>query len=343
MGICGRDARAPETRMHFANPILLILLIVLPLLVWRYLRRLRQGQGSLQFASTLALEGARSSWTVRGRHALFAISMLGLLLAVMALARPQKGVQAEDILTEGVDIVIALDASGSMAAEDFEPRNRFFVAKNVVGKFVDNLHQDRAGLVLFAGKALTRCPLTIDYGVLKDILAHTELGSIEDGTAIGNALATCLNRLRQSKSKSKVIILVTDGVNNRGEIQPLDAADIARTLGVKVYTIGVGTTGTARFPIDDPVYGKTYANMQVEIDEVSLKQIAEKTGGLYYRATDRPELEKIFKDIARLEKTKIEVKSYTHYNERFNEFLAPSLIMIFVGTIAGFTRFMKIP
>jgi Ca-activated chloride channel family protein len=329
--------------MHFSNPTLLILLVLIPLLVWLYLRRWRRGQGSLRFASTLALEGARSSWTVWARHALFGTSVLGLLLAVVALARPQKGVQAEDILTEGVDIVIALDASGSMAAEDFEPRNRFYVAKNVVGKFVDNLHQDRAGLVLFAGKAITRCPLTIDYGVLKEVLKHTELGSIEDGTAIGNALATCLNRLRQSKSKSKVIILVTDGVNNRGEIQPLDAADIARTLGVKIYTVGVGTNGIARVPIDDPVYGKTYANMQVEIDEASLKKIAETTGGLHYRATDRPELEKIFNDIARLEKTKIEVKSYTHYNERFIEFLAPSLILVFIGTIAGFTRFMKIP
>ncbi len=329
--------------MHFANPGLLIALLLIPLLVWRYMRRMRQGQGSLQFASTVALEGIRPSWTIWARHALFGISLLALTLAIIALARPQKGVQAEEVLTEGVDIVIALDASGSMAAEDFEPRNRFFVAKMVVGEFVENLHQDRAGLIVFAAKAFTRCPLTIDYSVLKDVLNNTELGAIEDGTAIGNALATCLNRLRQSKSKSRVIILATDGVNNRGEIQPIDAADIARTLGVKIYTIGVGTNGTARFPIDNPVYGKTYATMQVEIDEASLKQIAATTGGIYYRATDRPELEKIFNDIARLEKTKIEVKSYTHYNERFNQFLVPSLFLAFIGTLAGFTRFRKIP
>jgi Ca-activated chloride channel homolog len=329
--------------MHLANPRLLILLIIIPLLVWRYMRRVRQGQGSLQFASTLALEGIRPSWTVHARHVLFGISMLALALTIVALARPQKGVQSEEVLTEGVDIVIALDASGSMAAEDFEPRNRFFVAKMVAGKFIESLDQDRAGLVVFAAKALTRCPLTVDYNVLLDVLNSTQLGTIEDGTAIGNALATCLNRLRQSKSKSKVIVLVTDGINNRGEVQPLDAADIAHALGVKIYTIGVGTTGTARFPIDDPVYGKTYANLPVEIDETSLKRIAEITGGLYYRATDRPELEKIFSDISRLEKTKIEVKTYTHYNERFGEFMFPALFLILLGVLAEFTRFGKIP
>jgi Ca-activated chloride channel homolog len=329
--------------MHLANPKLLILLIIIPILIWRYMKRSRQGQGSLQYASTLALEGIRSSWTVYARHFLFGISMLALALAILALARPRKGVQSEEVLTEGVDIVIALDASGSMAAEDFEPRNRFFVAKMVTSKFLEKLHQDRVGLVVFAAKAITRCPLTIDYGVLKDVLKNTELGAIEDGTAIGNALTTCLNRLRQSKSKSKVIILVTDGVNNRGEIQPIDAADIARALGVKIYAIGVGTTGSARFPVDNPVYGRTYVNLQVDIDEASLKQIAETTGGLYYRATDRPELEKIFDDIGRLEKTKIEMKTYTHYNERFNEFLFPAMVLMLIGTVAGCTRFGKIP
>ena len=329
--------------MHLANPRMLTLLIILPLLIWRYVRRVRQGQGSLQFASTLALEGIRPSCTILARHALFGISILALALLIIALARPQKGVQSEEVLTEGVDLVIALDASGSMAAEDFEPHNRFFVAKMVAGKFIENLHQDRAGLVVFAAKALTRCPLTVDYNILLDVLNNTQLGTIEDGTAIGNALATCLNRLRQSKSKSKVIILVTDGVNNRGEIQPLDAADIAHALGVKIYAIGVGTTGTARFPIDDPVYGKTYANLQVEIDEDSLKRISETTGGLYYRATNRPELEKIFSDIGRLEKTKIQVKTYTHYNERFGEFLFPALVLVLLGTLAGFTRFGKVP
>jgi Ca-activated chloride channel family protein len=266
--------------VHFSNPKLLLLLLGIPILVWRYIWRLRRGQGSLRFASTLALEGIRPSWTAYIRHFLFGISVIALILAVVALARPQKGTQAEEVLTNGVDIVIALDASGSMAAEDFEPRNRFVVAKQVIGKFIQGLRHDRVGLIVFAAKALTRCPLTLDYGVLDSVLTNTELGTIEDGTAIGTALATCLNRLRESKAKSKVIILVTDGVNNRGEIQPMDAAEMAKALSVKVYTIGVGSTGMARFPINDPVYGKTYANLQVEIDEASLKKIAKITNGL---------------------------------------------------------------
>ena len=329
--------------LHFANPGFLFLLLLIPLLVWRYVRRMRQGQGSLQFASTMALEGIRTSWTVRFGHLLFGISMLALAFGILALARPQKGTQSEEVLTEGVDIVIALDASGSMAAEDFEPRNRFAVAKLVVGKFVEGLRHDRAGLVVFAARAYTRCPLTLDYGALQNVLGGIELGTIEDGTAIGNALATSLNRLRESKAKSKVIILVTDGVNNRGEIQPLDAARLAQALGVKVYTVGVGSSGTARFPVNDPVYGKVYADLKVEIDEESLKQIAGLTGGFYYRATDRPSLERIFEDIGRLEKTKIKVKTYTHYNERFIYFLVPALVLVFFGTIAGHTRFRKIP
>lgn len=329
--------------LHFSDPGFLLLLLAIPLLAWRYVRNLRQGQGSLRYSTTSALDGIRSSWTVRFRHFLFGISLLALALGILAMARPRKGTQAEEILTEGVDIVIALDASGSMAAEDFEPRNRFVVAKMVVDEFVEGLRHDRAGLVIFAARAFTRCPLTLDYGTLRHVLNGTELGTIEDGTAIGTALATGLNRLRESRAKSRVIILVTDGVNNRGEIQPLDAAKIARTLGVKIYTIGVGSSGTARVPVNDPVYGRIYADMQVEIDEGSLRQIAETTGGLYYRATNRPSLERIFEDIGRLEKTEIKVKTYTHYNERFAGFLIPGLVLVFLGTIAGNTRFGKIP
>jgi len=329
--------------LHFANPGFLCFLGLIPLLVWRYLRRTRQGEGSLLFSSTVALEGVRPAWTVHARRVLFALSMLALALGITAMARPQKGTQSEEVLTEGVDIIIALDASGSMAAEDFEPHNRFFVAKSVAQKFVEGLRHDRVGLVVFAAKALTRCPLTLDYGVLESVLSSAELGTIDDGTAIGNALATCLNRLRNSKAKSKVVILVTDGVNNCGEVQPLDAAAMARALAVKIYTVGVGSSGTARVPVNDPVYGKIYADMQVEIDEASLKQIADTTGGLYYHATDRPSLERIFEAIGRLEKTEFKVKTYPHYSERFLDFLLPALALIFLGTVAGFTRFGKIP
>jgi Ca-activated chloride channel homolog len=328
---------------RFANPWFFLLLITLPLLIWLYLQRIRKGDGSLKFASTMALEGVKPSWTIWVRHILFGANLLALSLAITAMARPQNGTEEEEYLTEGIDIVIALDASGSMAAEDFEPQNRFYVAKLVVRTFIEGLRQDRAGLVVFAAKAYTRCPLTLDYGALLNVLDNLGLGGIEDGTAIGNALATCINRLRESTAKSKVIILVTDGVNNRGEIQPVDAAKMAQALGVKIYTVGVGSHGTARFPVNDPNFGRVYVNLPVEIDEASLTRIAEITGGLYYRATDKPSLEKIFSDIGHLEKTKIQVKSYTHYNERFIGLLVPALGLVFFGTLARYTRFGKLP
>ena len=328
---------------YFAHPWFLVLLILVPLLARRYLRRQREGGGALRFASTIALEGVRPPWTVRMRHALFVTELAALALLILALARPRRGVEEEEVLTQGVDILIALDASGSMAAEDFAPRNRLHVAKLVAGKFIEGLRHDRIGLVVFAARALTRCPLTVDYGVVENVLSNVQLGTIEDGTAIGNALASCLNRLRHSSAKSKVIILVTDGVNNRGEIQPLDAARIAASLGVKIYPVGIGSRGTARVPVNDPDYGTVYIDMPVEIDEASLKNIAGITGGIYYRATDRPSLETIFDEIGRLEKTRIQVRTYRRYSEQFALFLAPAMGLVVVAALARFTRFSKIP
>ncbi len=329
---------------QFADPWLLLLLaLVLPLLR-RYLRAVRRGEGSLRFASTIALEGVRPPWSVRARHVLFGLEILAFCLTVVALARPRQGIEEEEALAEGVDIIVALDRSGSMAAEDFAPRNRLFVAKNVVGKFIEGLQYDRVGLVVFAARALTRCPLTLDYGVVRSVLDHVQLAApAEDGTAIGNALAACLNRLRASEAKSKVVILVTDGINNRGEVQPLDAAEMARALGVKIYTVGVGSQGTARVPVQDPHYGTVYVDMPVEIDEASLKRIAERTGGLYYRATDRLSLQKIFDEIAKLEKTRIRVRTFRYHRERFGVFLVPALVLMLVAAAAGYTRFSKLP
>jgi Ca-activated chloride channel homolog len=327
----------------FANPWLLSLLLAVPLLAWRYVRSLRSGEGSLRFASTVALEGARVPWTVKFRHFIFAGNLLAFVLVVVGLARPQQGVEEEEVLTDGVDIVIALDASGSMAAEDFEPRNRLHVAKAVIARFVEALRHDRVGLVVFAGKSFTRCPLTLDYGVLLQTLEDVQLGTIEDGTAIGNGLANCLNRLRDSSAKSRVIVLATDGVNNRGEVPPLDAARMAKALGVRIYTVGIGSRGTARVPVNDPNYGRVYVDMPVEIDEATLTQIAQMTGGRYERATDRSTLEKIFDDIARLEKTPIRVRTYTHYSEKFGQWLWPALALVMIAAVAGGTRFSKIP
>jgi len=328
---------------HLADPWLLLAGIILPLLVWRYVVLRRKGNGTLRFSSTIATEGMSTPWTVRMQHVLFGAKVAAAALLVIAMARPQRGIEEEQILAEGVDIMVALDASGSMAAEDFEPKNRLFVAKAVVRQFVEGLRHDRVGLVAFAAKAFSRCPLTLDYGVLLNILEDIRLGTIEDGTAIGNALATALNRLRQSQAKSRVIILVTDGVNNRGEIQPLDAARMAQALGVRIYTIGVGSRGTARFPVNDPAYGRMYMDLPVEIDEALLTRIAETTRGIYYRATDRPSLERIFQEISRLEKTKIETKSYTRYHELFPGLLLPALAIVFVAAAAEAVRFGKLP
>jgi Ca-activated chloride channel family protein len=329
--------------LRFADPRVLFLLLLIPLLAWRYLRRRRHGEGSLVIASTISLEGVRPSWTVRARHALFALNLIALTLVVVALARPQKGTEEEEILTEGVDIIVSLDVSGSMAAEDFLPRNRLAVAKRVIAQFVEGLRHDRVGLVVFAGKALTRCPLTLDYGVLLQVLDGIELGTMDDGTAIGNGLATSINRLRTSAAKSKVVVLVTDGVNNRGEVQPLDAAKIAQALAIKVYTVGVGTRGSARFPVKDRFGQTVYMNLPVEIDEESLTRIAHLTGGKYFRATDADSLQTIFDEIGRLEKTKIEVKTYTHYSERFVDLLAPALWLVAATAVASHTRLRKIP
>jgi Ca-activated chloride channel family protein len=330
--------------LHLGNPWVLLLLALIPVLIRRYLRGVREGEGSLRFASTIALEGVHPPWTVRARHVLFAVQVLVLCLVILAMARPQQGIEEEETLTEGVDIIVALDRSGSMAAEDFAPRNRLYVAKYVAGKFIEGLRHDRVGLVVFAARAFTRCPLTLDYGVVQTILNNIQLATPgEDGTAIGNALASCLNRLRASEARSKVIILVTDGVNNRGEVQPLDAANMARALRVKIYTVGIGSQGTARVPVNDPNYGTVYVDMPVEIDEASLRRIAEITGGIYYRATDRLSLEKIFDEIGRLEKTKIQVRTFRYYSEQFPTLLTPAMALMFIGTLAVFTRFSKLP
>jgi Ca-activated chloride channel homolog len=264
-------------------------------------------------------------------------------LLIMALARPQLGAAEEDLLTEGVDIVVALDCSGSMAAEDFQPKNRISVAKEQVRQFILGRRSDRIGLVIFAAKSFTKCPLTVDYDVLLQQVDDVRLGTIQDGTAIGNGLATALNRLRYSKAKSRVIVLLTDGVNNTGEIDPLTAADLAKSFGVKIYAIGVGSEGVAPYPVDDPVLGRRMINIEVQIDEELLKKISHSTGGEYYRAVDRDSLAKIFKTIDSLEKSKVQVKSYTHYRELFEWLLWPGLGLIMAGVVLSQTRWRKMP
>jgi Ca-activated chloride channel family protein len=260
------------------------------------------------------------------------------------LARPQSTSKEEKITTKGIDIVLAMDVSSSMLAEDFRPKNRIEAAKMVAKEFIKGRKNDRIGLVVFAGESFTQCPLTLDYGVLYTILDHLKVASKDwDGTAIGMGLATAINRLKDSKAKSKVIILLTDGRNNRGQIDPITAARMAKAFGIRVYTIGTGTRGTAMYPVQDPLWGTRYVPMRVDIDEDLLRQIARITGGKYFRATSTEKLREIYKEISKMEKTKIEVKEYTRYEEFFVYFLALALVLLLAEVVLANTYFKTIP
>jgi len=329
--------------MRFANPELLSLLILIPFLVGWYIRRQGRMTGTLRYSSLGVLKTAANPKALKYRHGLFAIRVLAIVLLIIGFARPQSGRTEEEVITEGIDIMLAMDVSGSMAAEDFKPKNRLEAAKVVAGDFIKGRRNDRIGMVVFAAKSFTQCPLTLDYGILLSFLNQIHIGMIEDGTAIGMAIANAVNRLRDSKAKSKVIILLTDGVNNRGELDPITAARIAHALGIRIYTIGAGTRGDALYPYEDPFFGKRYVRMPVEIDEESLTKIATITGGQYFRATDRESLARIFKEIDSLEKTKIAVKEYTRYRELFANFLALALGLVVLEIVLGNTRWRKIP
>jgi Ca-activated chloride channel homolog len=331
------------SNLRIADPWLLLLLLLLPLAYYWLQRKHRECQSGLIYPPSGLLSSLNLSRAQLAMQILVLIRLAGLGLMILALARPQLGSAEEDLLTEGIDIVVAIDCSGSMAAEDFQPKNRISVAKDQVRQFILGRRSDRIGLVVFAARSYTKCPLTVDYDVLLKQVEDVRLGTIQDGTAIGNGLATALNRLRFSKAKSRVVILLTDGVNNTGEIDPLTAADLSKSLGVKIYTIGVGREGVAPYPVDDPVMGRRMVDIEVQIDEDLLKKIAHSTGGEYYRAVDRDSLEKIFKTIDSLEKTKIQVKSYTHYQELYGWLLWPGLGLILLGVALEQTRWRKLP
>jgi len=267
-----------------------------------------------------------------------------IILLIIGFARPQSGHKEEKIITEGIDIVLAMDVSSSMLAEDLaRHKNRLDVTKEVATQFIKERSNDRIGMVVFAGKSFTQCPLTLDYGIVLNFLKQIHVHMIEDGTAIGMAIANCVNRLRASKAKSKVVILLTDGRNNKGELDPITAARIASALKVRIYTVGAGKRGQALYPIEDPFLGKRYVPMKVDIDEEVLTKIADITGGKYYRATDKNSLEKIYHEIGELEKTKIEVKEFTRYKELFVNFLALAFGVLLLEIIWANTIFRKIP
>ncbi len=330
--------------MTFANPLFLSLFAVIPFLIIWYFRKNRSRGGTLRYSNVnLVKTVEKISRKQRWRHLGFVLRLLVLSLLIVCLARPQSSQTEDEILTEGVDIVLALDTSTSMTAEDFRPNNRLEAAKLVAADFINGRKNDRIGMVVFAGKSFTQCPLTLDYGILLRFLEEIEIGMIEDGTAIGMAIANAANRLKDSKAKTKVAILLTDGQNNRGQLDPITAAKVADAFGVRIYTIGVGKRGTALQPVDDPLWGKRYVQVPVNIDEKTLKEVARLTNGSYYRATDHESLQQIFDEIDELEKTKIEVKQFTRYQELFASFLFLALGLVVVEVVVVNTKLRKIP
>ena len=302
--------------MKFANPYLLWLLALVVPMVAYYIYRTLQGGAAIRISTVAGARNAPRTLRYWLRHVPFILRGMAVALIIVALARPQDVEEQSRTNAEGIDIMLAIDISSSMLARDFTP-DRLTAAKEVAGEFIADRYGDRIGLALFAGESFTQSPLTTDKGTLQTLLMRLRSGIIEDGTAIGNGLATAINRLRESEAKSKVIILLTDGVNNRGEIAPLMAAGIAADMGIKVYTIGVGTRGKAPYPAVDMFGNMVFQMMDVEIDEQTLEQIAKTTGGRYFRATDRDKLKSIYDEINSLEKSKVEITDLTIYHERF--------------------------
>lgn len=327
--------------MTFANPEFLYGLVLIPLLVFWYLRRHRTLTSEIRYSTLLPFNKVQPTLKERLRNAPFVLRMVVVVSLVVAFARPQTTSQGENIYTEGIDIALLLDISGSMLAEDFRP-NRIEAAKEVAQSFVNGRANDRIGLVIFAGQSFTQCPMTLDYRVLKNLLRQVKPGVVEDGTAIGMAIAQGVNRLKESKAKSKVMILLTDGVNNRGEIDPLTATQIAQTFGIRIYTVGVGTIGEAPYPVQTP-FGIRYQNVPVDVDEKTLQKIAEMTDGQYFRATNNRALKEIYEQIDKLEKTRLEVKAYRSYTQLFYDWVKIGLAALLLELLLTGTVLRKLP
>ncbi len=326
----------------FHNPNLLyLLLLLIPMIGW-YIWKQSTLQASIRLSSIKGFAKVPKTYKYYLRHLPVILRNLALAALIIALARPQSTDNWSNTSTDGIDIVIALDISGSMLAEDFKP-NRLEAAKADAIKFISGRPNDRIGLVVFSGESFTQCPLTTDHAVLINLINDVKQGMIEDGTAIGLGLANAVSRLKESTAKSKVIILMTDGVNNQGEIPPLTAAEIAKTLGIRVYTIGVGSEGKAPYPVIDMFGQKRYQQMDVEIDEDVLTQIAHLTDGKYFRATDNKRLEQVYQEIDKLEKSKIEVKEYSKKNEEYLIWVIIGAVLLFAEVLTRNTILRNVP
>lgn len=323
----------------FGQPWFFSLLVLIPVLIYWYVAKNNHRQGAIVISDSSAR--GLSSWRTSFRHLPFIFRLLTVGLIIVALARPQTRFEEQNVEGEGVDIVLCIDVSGSMTAQDLTP-NRLEAAKSVAIDFVNKRVTDRVGIVIFSGESFTQCPLTTDRRVLVSAIENIRNGLLEDGTAIGSGLGTSVDRLRSSKSKSKVVILLTDGENNGGLIDPETAKEIAKAFQVKVYTIGVGTDGYAPQPVNTPM-GIVMQSGKVSIDEKLLKQIAGETGGKYFRAKDNDGLQGIYDEINQLEKSKIEISNRTRYTEKFFPFIITALIFLFLEMILKFTVFRKFP
>ena len=325
----------------FKYPFVLYFLALVPLILVWYWRKNKKNTPDVTYSSLQVFEGLKPTLRERLVHLPAFLRAAVLFRLIVALARPQSFSTGENVYTEGIDVAMLLDISGSMLAEDFKP-NRLEAAKDVIDNFVKGRTSDKIGLVVFASQSFTQCPLTIDYSVLRNLLGEIKSGMIEDGTAIGTAIANGVNRLKDSEAKSKVIILLTDGVNNSGEIDPLTAAQIAKSFGIRIYTVGVGTLGEAPYPFNTP-FGKRYQMVPVEIDEEVLLQVAVTTEGQYFRATDNSKLAEIYEEIDKLEKTRVEITSYRNATELFYNWAGIGLLLLVFELSLVRTWLRKLP
>ena len=327
----------------FAHPYLLLLLLVIPLMAVWYVLRYRKQKPALQFSNISLFRGVHKTFRQRAYPLLFILRMVAVGALVIALARPQSMLSRQEMKVEGIDIVLAMDVSGSMLAEDFKP-NRLEAAKKVAAEFIDGRKNDRMGLVVFAGEAFTQVPLTIDHNVLLKQLSTLKDGMMKDGTALGDGLATAINRIKDSEAKSKVIILLTDGINNQGAVDPQSAAEIAALYNIRLYTIGVGTQGLAPYPFRDQFGRKRYQSVPVELDENLLTQMAQSTtDGQYFRATNKKSLQQIFKQIDEMEKSKIDVTRYAQTKDEYQGWLVLAAIALLLEILLALFYFRSTP
>ncbi len=330
------------THIKFAHPDYLFLLLgIIPIIVW-YVLSNNKLQANLQYSDITQLRQIGNTVRVHLRHLPFIIRMIALIFIIIVLARPQSTDRHETTTTEGIDIMLALDISGSMLARDFTP-DRLEAAKDVAIEFISGRPHDRIGLVVFSAESFTQCPLTTDHAVLINLFKDIKSGIIEDGTAIGLGLSNAVKRLKDSEAKSKVIILLTDGMNNTGSIDPLTAAELAKTFGIRVYTIGVGKQGTAPYPFQDAFGRVIIHNVPVEIDEATLQRIADLTGGNYFRATNNEKLRQIYAKIDQLEKSKIDVREYSRKKEEYRIYAVIALLLLVTEMLTRYLFFRTIP